>query len=152
LAKTSTSSAETDLELAARLRLAITRTARRLRQQAGADLGPSQAAALATIERHGPLPPSELADLERIQRPTVTRIVARLTEAGLVERTADPEDGRSSLVSITREGRDLLGALRSRKTAYLAEHLGRLGSDDVKALQRAAEVLERMLERDAEPE
>src|SRR5215211_1372022 len=95
-------------ELAPRLRWAITRTARRLRQQAGTDLGPSQTAALATVERHGPLTPSELAEVERIQRPTATRIVARLEEAGLVERVADPADKRSFTVSVTRDGRDLM--------------------------------------------
>ena len=66
-----------DVELASRLRLAITRTARRLRQEAGTDLGPSQLAALATIERHGPLAPSELADHERVRRPTATRMLTR---------------------------------------------------------------------------
>ena len=138
-----------DLELAARLRLAITRTARRMRQQAGADLGPSQVTALATVERHGPLAPSELASVERIRRPTVTRIVARLAEAGLVERTADPDDGRGALVSITAEGRALLKRLRQRKTAYLAQHLGDLDPEDAAALERTAEVLERMLEDEA---
>src|ERR671924_1946745 len=88
-------------ELAARLRLVITRTARRLRQEAGTELSPSQTAALATIERHGPLTPSELAELERVQRPTATRIVARLESEGLVERAADPGDGRSFIVSAT---------------------------------------------------
>src|SRR6476660_6618167 len=98
---------QTDLgELAARLRLAITRTARRLRQEAGTDLSPSQTAALASIDAHGPLTPSELATLERVQRPTATRIVARLEEEGLVERAADPADGRSFLVTATRDGRD----------------------------------------------
>lgn len=140
---------EVDLELIARLRLAITRTARRMRQEAGADLGPSQVAALATVERHGPLAPSELAAVERIRRPTVTRIVARLTEAGLVERTADPDDGRGALVSVTAEGRALLKRLRRRKTAYLAQHLGDLDPGDAVALERAVEVLERMLERES---
>jgi DNA-binding MarR family transcriptional regulator len=135
-----------DLELAARLRLAITRTARRLRQEAGTDLGPSQVAALASVERHGPLAPSELAEIERIRRPTVTRIVARLIEERLVERTADPDDGRGALVTVTAAGRSLLKRLRSRKTAYLAHHLGELDSEDAAALERAAEVLERMLE------
>src|ERR671924_1384970 len=91
-------------ELATRLRLAITRTARRLRQEAGTDLSPSQTAALATIEAHGPLTPSELATLERVQRPTATRIIARLEEAGLVERAGDPTDRRASLVSASRRG------------------------------------------------
>src|SRR5437762_13697811 len=100
-------------ELAAHLRLVITRTARRLRQEAGADLSPSQTAALATIERHGPLTPSELASYERIQRPTATRVLARLEEAGLVTRAAGPADRRSSLVSLSAEGRALLEPVRT---------------------------------------
>jgi len=133
-------------ELAARLRLAITRTARRLRQEASVDLSPSQTAALATIERHGPLTPSELALAERVQRPTMTRIVARLEEADLVERTADPVDGRSFVVSATPEGKRLMTKLRSRKNAFLARRLRGLDGDDVAALARAAEILERLLE------
>lgn len=134
-------------ELAPRLRLAITRTARRLRQEAGSDLGPSQAAALATVERHGPLSPSALAERERIKRPTATRIVARLEDAGLLVRDPDPADGRCSILSISPEGRALLRRLRARKTAYLAQSISELPSDDVAALSRAAEVLERMLEQ-----
>src|SRR3954449_2197410 len=95
-------------DLASRLRLDISRMARRLRQEAGAELSPSQTAALATIERHGPLTPSELAVRERIQRPTATRVLARLEEAGLIERAADPGDRRSCLVSASVAGRELL--------------------------------------------
>jgi DNA-binding MarR family transcriptional regulator len=136
---------ETDLgELAARLRLAITRTARRLRQEAGTDLSPSQTAALATIDSNGPLTPSELASLERVQRPTATRIVARLEEKGLVERAADPADGRSFIVSPTAQGRTLLRKLRTRKNAYLARRLRGLGAEEVAALARAADILERL--------
>jgi DNA-binding MarR family transcriptional regulator len=132
--------------LAAQLRLVITRTARRLRQEAGTDLGPSQTSALATIDRHGPLTPSELARLERIQRPSATRIVARLEDASLVERVADPSDGRSFTVSATAEGRALMKKLRSRKNAYLARRLRGLGSDDIATLERAAAILEDLLE------
>jgi len=135
-----------DIELAARLRLAITRTARRLRQESGTDLGPSQVAALATIERQGPLAPSQLAERERIKRPTATRILARLAEAGLVVRIPDPSDGRSAIVSISSDGRALLRRLRQRKTAYLAKRLRELPDQDVRALARAAEVLEGILE------
>src|SRR5688572_5465502 len=95
---------QTSVEVGARLRLAIARTARRLRQETAAELSPSLAAALATIEAHGPLTPSELADRERVQRPTATRIVGRLSDAGLVDRTSDPSDGRVSLVSATPQG------------------------------------------------
>jgi DNA-binding MarR family transcriptional regulator len=144
-ARTATQS--TDLgELSARLRLAIARTARRLRQEAGTDLSPSLASALATIERHGPLTPSELADVERVQRPTATRVVAKLEQAGLVDRAEDPSDGRVSLVSASREGRALLRRLRTRKDAYLARRLRELEPRELAALERAAGVLERLLE------
>jgi DNA-binding MarR family transcriptional regulator len=133
-------------QLAPRLRWAITRMARRLRQEAGTDLGPSQVAALATMDRHGPLSPSELAELERIKRPTATRIVRHLEEGGLVERVKDPADGRASILSVTAAGRTHLRRLRARKTAYLASRLGKLDAEDRRTLERAAELLEGMLE------
>jgi DNA-binding MarR family transcriptional regulator len=141
-----------DVELAARLRLAITRTARRLRQEAGTDLSPSQLAALATIERHGPLAPSELAERERIRRPTATRVLSRLVQTKLVERIPDPADGRSAIVSVSSEGRALLRRLRRRKTAYLATRVRDLPPQDLSALARATEVLEAILARDADGE
>ncbi len=124
--------------------------ARRLRQEAGAELSPSQTAALATIEHHGPLTPSELAVRERIQRPTATRVLARLEEAGLIERAGDPEDRRSCLVSASVEGRELLAAIRTRKDAYLAQRLDALDAGDREALERAAAILERMLKEGGE--
>ena len=135
-------------DLAVRLRLAIARTARLLRQQAGEELSPSQAAALATINRHGPLTPSELATRERIKRPTATRVIARLEESGLVDRTRDPEDGRSSLVAIAPAGRELLDRVRTRKNAYLSRRLRELTPDERATLDRAAAILERLLEED----
>lgn len=135
-------------DLAARLRLAIARTARRLRQEAGEDLSPSQTTALATIDRHGPLTPSELAARERIQRPTVTRVIARLEERGLVQRTRDPQDGRSSLVALAPAGRELLARGRTRKDAYLARRLRELDAEERAALERAAAILERLLEEE----
>jgi DNA-binding MarR family transcriptional regulator len=134
------------LEAASRLRLAIVRTARRMRQEASTDLSPTLTAALATIERHGPLTPSELAEAERVQRPTATRIATGLEADGLIVRAPDPNDGRASLLSISPRGRDLLRRLRKRKNAYLSRRLRELDSDDVETLERAAEVLERMLE------
>jgi DNA-binding MarR family transcriptional regulator len=125
--------------------MAIVRTARRLRQEAGTGLSPTLTAALSTVERHGPMTPSELADRERIQRPTATRLLARLAEGGLVERTPDPQDGRSALVTATPAARALLAELRTRKTAFLAERLERLDAEDRAALERAAGILERML-------
>lgn len=133
-------------ELPARLRLAIARMARRMRQEAGDELSPSMTAALATIENHGPLTPSALAELERIKRPTATRVLNRLEEDGLIERSADPSDGRSAVVCVTKDGGALLKKLRSRKNAYLARRLRELPAEDVDALERAADVLERLLD------
>jgi DNA-binding MarR family transcriptional regulator len=132
-------------DLAGHLRLTIVRTARRLRQEAGTDLSPSLTAALSTVERHGPMTPSELASRERIQRPTATRLLARLVEEGLVQRTPDPQDGRSALVAATPAARELLAELRTRKTAFLAERLERLDPEDRAVLDRAADILEGML-------
>ena len=132
-------------EIAAHLRLAVTRTARRLRQEAP-ELSPSQASALATIERHGPLTPSELADRERIKRPTATRVAARLEEDGLIERAAAPGDGRSCSLALTPAGAALIRRLRRRMTAYLAERLRALDPDDLEALERASQLLEGLLE------
>lgn len=132
--------------LAAHLRLAIARTARRLRQEAGGGLSPTLTAALATVERHGPLTPSELAARERIQRPTATRLIARLEEQGLIARTTDPADRRSCLIAATADGAALLGELRTRKDAFLAERLRRLPEADRETLRRAAQLLDEVLE------
>jgi DNA-binding MarR family transcriptional regulator len=133
------------ISLSAHLRVVIARTARRLRQESGVDLSPSLTAALGSIERRGPITPSELAAVERIQRPTATRVIARLEDAGLVTRAADPADGRSSLVSITGEGEALLERLRANKDAYLARRLETLDPEELAVLDRAADILERVL-------
>jgi DNA-binding MarR family transcriptional regulator len=133
-------------DTATRLRLAIVRTARRLRQEAGGGLSPSQSAALATIDRLGPLTPSELAACERVQRPTVARLLARLEQDGLITRAPDPNDGRSSLISLSPEGRALLDHVRSAKDAYIAQRMEGLSAEERATLDRAADILERMLE------
>lgn len=136
----------TGTDLASRLRVAVLRTNRRLRQEAGGELSPTLLATLGTISRHGPLTPSELAQRERIQRPTATRLLARLEEPGYIARTPDPQDGRSSLVSVTAAGRALLDELRHRKDAFLARRLRTLSAEERATLRRAADILERMLE------
>ena len=144
--------AKTDIPLserAAHLRTAIVRIARRLRQEAAAEatgLTPTSVAALATIERHGPMTPSEIAAIERVKRPTVTRTLGCLEREGLIDRAADPADGRSSLVSVNGAGRERLRRLRGRKNAYLARRMKDLTSEEVETLERAAEILERMRE------
>jgi DNA-binding MarR family transcriptional regulator len=135
-----------ELELAARLRLAVTRLARRLRQQAAEGLTPSQNSALSSIEHDGPLTPSELATIERIQRPSATRVLGVLAERGLVTREADATDRRVARLKITREGAALLRRGRSRKNAYLARRLRELDAGELETLERAAELIERILE------
>jgi DNA-binding MarR family transcriptional regulator len=127
--------------------MAIVRMARRLRQESdlGGETSPTLTAALATIEREGPLTPSALAQHERIQRPTATRVIARLEAAGFVTRTADPGDGRIAHVAITPAGRTLLRRIRSRKNQYLAQRLRELTPAERKALADAAAILERLL-------
>jgi DNA-binding MarR family transcriptional regulator len=136
-------------ERAAHLRIAIVRTARRLRQEAAAEtsgLTPTSVAALATIERHGPLTPSEIAQIERVKRPTITRTLACLEREELIDRAPDPADGRSALVSINAAGRERLRRVRSRKNAYLAKRMRDLSPEEVDTLERATEILERMRE------
>jgi DNA-binding MarR family transcriptional regulator len=136
-------------ERAAHLRTAIVRTARRLRQEAAAEtsgLTPTSVAALATIERHGPMTPSEIAAIERVKRPTITRTLGCLEREGLIDRTPDPDDRRSALVSVNSAGRERLRRLRKRKNAYLARRMRDLSDEEVETLERAAEILERMRE------
>jgi DNA-binding MarR family transcriptional regulator len=136
-------------ELAAQLRTAIVRTARALRQEAAAEssgLTPTSVAALATIERHGPLTPSEIAAIERVKRPTITRTLGCLEREGLIDRATDPADGRSSLVSVNAAGRERLRRLRRRKNAYLARRMRDLSPEEIETLERATEILERMRE------
>ncbi len=139
---------ETTIELAARLRVALVRTSRRLRQHADTGLSPSLTAALILISRRGPLTPSELADAEGVKRPTATRFIACLEHADLVARDPDPDDGRSYRVRITPRGVGLLASAAGRKNAYLARGLQNLGADDLATLDRAAGLLERLLEAD----
>ena len=123
--------------------------ARRLRQEAGTggETSPTLVAALATVEREGPLTPSALADHERIQRPTATRVVARLEAAGLVTRTADPAtDASRTSRSRARAGRCSSASARSR-TEYLARRLRELEPAERATLAEAAAILERLLER-----
>jgi DNA-binding MarR family transcriptional regulator len=140
------------VELAARLRLAVTRLARRLRQEAEAGITPSMLSALSAAEGQGPVTMGDLCAAERVQPPTMTRIVAALVAAGLVVREADAEDGRVAWVSVTPEGRRLLERSRRRKEAFLARALRDLDPRDVATLEAAADVLERFTEAPHEGE
>jgi DNA-binding MarR family transcriptional regulator len=130
--------------LAARLRLGVTRLARRLRQEAEAGITPSMLSALSSAERRGPLTMRDLCAAEQVQPPTMTRIVAALVEAGLVVREADAVDGRVAWVRVTPQGRRLLERSRRRKEAYLAKALRGLDPGELEHLEAAARVLDRL--------
>jgi DNA-binding MarR family transcriptional regulator len=133
--------------LADRLRVSVGRLARRLRQQSAEDdLTLSQASVLATLERHGPLAMSEVAAHERISKPSATGIVGRLVDKGLVERAPDPDDARSSIVTITPEGLRLLNRRRRQRTEYLARRIEALDAGDRAVLERAVALLEKIVE------
>jgi DNA-binding MarR family transcriptional regulator len=135
----------TDAALASRLRLSVMRLARRMRaERADTSLSLTQLAALATLERHGPLTPGELAAHERVQPPSMTRIAASLTEAGLVVRSPHPTDGRQVLLAAAPSAVALLHEDRRRREAWLARQLSALDDDDREVLRRAAEVLDRL--------
>ena len=146
---TATDTAEAPEELAARLRLVTGRLARRVRSEGlgtGDDLTASRLSALATIEDSGPVTLGELAALEYVQPPSMTRIVARLEELGLAEREVDPRDRRVARVRITEAGRNVLAQSRTRRAAFLARRVGRLSPDERRALADALPVLEQLID------
>lgn len=140
------------LALAARLRLGITRLARRLRQEAEAGVTPSMLSALSAAERQGPLTMRDLCHAEQVQPPSMTRIVAALVEAGLVVREPDPADGRVAWVTVTRDGRRLLERSRRRKEAYLAKALRGLDEEELRTLEAASDILERLIDLPSAPD
>lgn len=133
-------------EVTSRLRMVVARLSRRLRQEANEGATPSQLAALATVERHGPITLGDLAGHERVRPPTMTRIVAGLEEAQLVRREIDPSDRRVARVTITAEGSRLLARSRTRKDAFLASLLEHLDPDELTVVERAVPILERLVE------
>ena len=138
-----------DERLAAELRLVVMRLARRLRQQAPADVTPSMLSALTVVERLGPITLGDLAGFERVRPPTMTRIVARLEDDGLVEREPDESDGRVTRLRLSSTGRKLIAKNRTRKDAYLADRLRRLSPRERSRLQAGIRVIQRLLDEEA---
>lgn len=145
--KTKTGSA-VDAASAARLRLAVMRLARRLRQQAPEGVTPSQLSAMSTLDVRGPLTLGELAEAERVRPPTMTRVIAGLEEAGLVERIRDDRDRRCTRATLTKLGSTFVERSRTRKTAYLVGRLKRLTDEEVATIERATEILEKVIEEE----
>jgi DNA-binding MarR family transcriptional regulator len=136
-----------DAEMAARLRLAILRLSRRLRQQVAGGVTSSQVSALATVERLGTPTLGELASSEQVQPPSMTKIVVGLEAAGLVERQEEERDRRVVRVRLTAEGRRTLARSRSLRTAYLVQRLRRLPVDDRAALRDVVALLEQLVDQ-----
>jgi DNA-binding MarR family transcriptional regulator len=132
-------------QLATLLRDAITRLNRRVRQaRPVGDLTIAQLSALTSLELAGALSPRELADLERVQPPTMTKIIAKLEERGLVQRTPHPTDGRQVIISASPAGRAVYAQFERVRDEWLASRLAELTADERETLRRAAEILHRV--------
>jgi len=137
---------DAEAALAARLRLVVTRLNRALRQQVAGGLTPSQISTLATAARlEGPTL-GELAAAEQVQPPSVTRMVAALESAGMLERRVDPSDGRVVRVQVTGEGHRTLQRIRSMRNALLARRLRRLSGEERRQVADLVPLLERMVD------
>jgi DNA-binding MarR family transcriptional regulator len=134
--------------MAAHLRVGATRLARLLRRQGDTGLSPSQISALTSIERHGPMTLGQLADHERVAPPSITRVVEKLVERGLVVRVPDPVDRRVTRVSITPAGDTLLADVRARKDLWLASRLAELDDDHRARLAAALDVIDALTSRE----
>jgi DNA-binding MarR family transcriptional regulator len=135
---------EPPVEFAPRLRMATMRLARLLRQHADPDLSQTLISALATIARCGPVTLGRLAELESVQPPSMTRIVAKLEDHDLVVREVDDTDRRVARVSVTPAAEQLLAEVRIRRNELLAQRLAGLSAEDVAALDAALPALERL--------
>jgi DNA-binding MarR family transcriptional regulator len=132
-------------DLAKTLREAIQRLNRRVRQaRPVGDLTFGQLSALTSILLAGALTPRELADLERVQPPTMTKIVGKLEERGLVIRSPHPTDGRQVILAPTEEGRAIYAQFELQRNAWLSAHLEQLGPEDRAVLFRAAEIMQQV--------
>ncbi|MQA86835.1 MAG: MarR family transcriptional regulator [Streptosporangiales bacterium] len=135
----------TDTGLAAELRISVMRLARRLRlQRADPSLSDTQLAALGAIERNGSMTPGELAEHEKVQPPSMTRVISALEENGLIARTSHPTDRRQVLLALTEKGSALLGEIRRRRTAWLARRLRELTPEERATLRAAVPILEKL--------
>ncbi len=135
----------TTAQLATTLRDAIYRFNRRSRRtRPVGDLTVAQTSALTSLEVGGALTPSELADVERVQPPTMTKLVAKLEERGLVRRTPHPTDRRQVILSVTEAGQEILGQFERARDEWLTQRLAELSAEEREILRRAAEILQRV--------
>jgi DNA-binding MarR family transcriptional regulator len=132
------------------MRISVSRLARRLRVErlglgeTEAALSDIQLAALAALERHESMTPGELADHEKVQPPSMTRVIAVLEERGLVLRAPHATDRRQVVLTVTPEGRNLVQRVRLRRNAWLAQRLQELTQQERELLRAAAPVIEKL--------
>lgn len=133
-------------DLGSVFRLSVLRLSRRLRQESAGsgDVTPSQLSALTALSKHGELTLGELAAIERVAPPSMTRIAARLEAIGLLERRADAADRRVVRVAISPAGDDLLRLTRARGDAFVSSRLETLTEDERDLLERVVPILERL--------
>lgn len=132
--------------LAGDLRIAVMRLARRLRaERAEVGLTLTQLSALAALERHGPTTPGNLAAIERVRPPSMTRVLNGLVDQGLVSRRPHPTDGRQVIVEITAEAQTRLREDRRRREAWLARRLATLDVEQRRALRAVVPILEELV-------
>ena len=134
-----------EIEMASRLRLAVTRLHRRLRQESAGGLTQSQVSALASVAQLGAPTLGALAARESVQPPSMTRIVGALEELGYVSRVVDAGDRRVARVTVTPQGNEVLARGRSLKNAFLADQLRRMPPGDRQSLGELTVLLERLL-------
>jgi DNA-binding MarR family transcriptional regulator len=140
---------KSDAGLASALRISVSRLARRLRAERLAKglepgLSDTQLAALAALERHGDMTPGELADHEKVQPPSMTRVIAVLEERGLVMRGPHATDRRQVVLAVTQAGRDVVMQSRQLREAWLAQRLRELTPQERATLRAAAPILEKL--------
>ena len=126
--------------MATDLRLACMRISRRVRYESSHDVAPHQFSVLCRLEE-APRTPGELADIERVAKPSMTRTVGALVERGLVLRQDDPLDRRSVILSLTEDGRRSLAAIRRKRDAWMASRVARLTPEEQDVLARATAIL-----------
>jgi DNA-binding MarR family transcriptional regulator len=129
-------------DTAAQLRLAVGRLSRRMRQQSTLGHSLTQIGILVTLDREGPTSLGDLAQVERVAPPTITKAVANLVAEGLVEKDADPDDRRVHRARLTAAGRRDLEAIRRQREAWLTTRLATLDPADVDRLVAVLPLLE----------
>jgi DNA-binding MarR family transcriptional regulator len=137
-----------DAGLATSLRISVSRLARRMRAQRVAqglqpELSDSQLAALAALEKHA-MTPGELAEHEKVQPPSITRVIASLEERGLIQRMPHPSDRRQVVLTVTDLGRDIVRQVRQLREAWLARRLRDLTPSERAVLREALPILEKL--------